>query len=368
MKKSILALLFVSSISFSFAAPATCLDFSTNLSRGAESNLVLSIQNFLFTKGFLKVTPNGYFGPSTFAAVKAYQATNGFAQVGNTGPMTRAAIKRDSCTASVGTDPSTVAPLTQQATTSINISAPVQSTGTVAPLPALSYLDLVTIFAGGQTDWTFDVHGSNFSSTTNTIYFRNTGTRKIYTIGIFPSVDLKTITLPKNIGSTVFSCGAGCNEMLPPGSYEVSVGTPGGQTSGQTMQVQSFTSYAQTGATQGALPANVSHVKFGSLSFSPSVAVLLKSVLLVAGTTTMAAGGYSNVSLVDSSINDVYQPNTDMSPFQSKILDAYVDTINSNAPGGTVMANFTIVVQDYIGKKDTTFTSAPFLVTIAGIL
>lgn len=81
----------------SFAHAASCVDLGVNLSRGAESNTVLSFQNFLYEKGYLKAAPNGYFGPGTFAAVKAYQKSVGLSQVGIVGPGTRAAIKKESC-------------------------------------------------------------------------------------------------------------------------------------------------------------------------------------------------------------------------------------------------------------------------------
>jgi peptidoglycan hydrolase-like protein with peptidoglycan-binding domain len=126
MKKSIFVALIISSFAYSHAA-GSCLDFSINLSRGSESSLVLSVQNFLFAKGFLKVAPNGYFGPSTLAAVKAYQKLNGFAQVGNTGPATRAAIKRDSCTQSqtvpqAAQPEATTTPLVQTSTSTTSVS------------------------------------------------------------------------------------------------------------------------------------------------------------------------------------------------------------------------------------------------------
>ncbi|MEZ0208807.1 MAG: peptidoglycan-binding protein [Candidatus Paceibacterota bacterium] len=361
MKKSIFVILFISSISFSFAASTPCLDFSTNLSRGSESNLVLSVQNFLFAKGFLRVTPNGYFGPSTLSAVKAYQKANGFAQVGNTGPATRGAMKRDSCTASLPTQPfvpvqTPVATTTPQAIVTPNY-----------PKPVLDFIDPVTLFAGGETDWTFDLHGT-FISSGNGVTFKNTGTGRSYFIGVFSSPDGKTLTLPKNLTSTLFSCGTNCTEKLSPGLYEVNVLIfTAGMSNTLTIEVKSFTSSVQTGSIQSALPASAQRVKFGSFTFSPSAPVLLKSVSLISGTTTIKATPYSNVSLVDLATNATYEADTSMSSFQSKMIEAYVDT-NNTSPGGTIMSNFKVIIQDYIGKKDTTFISAPFLVTIDGIL
>ncbi len=59
-------------------------------SRGAE---VTALQNFLQGNGYtIPAGPTGYFGAQTKAAVLAFQAAKGIAQVGQVGPQTRAAI------------------------------------------------------------------------------------------------------------------------------------------------------------------------------------------------------------------------------------------------------------------------------------
>lgn len=88
---SIKKLFFILSITilglqFSFAA------ITINLNRGMENSQVKELQTFLVNSGFLKATPNGYFGPATFTAVKAFQKANGISQLGNVGPATRAKI------------------------------------------------------------------------------------------------------------------------------------------------------------------------------------------------------------------------------------------------------------------------------------
>lgn len=79
---------------------ASCVDLNRGLARRDESSEVLLLQNFLFEKGYLTATPNGYFGPGTLAGVKAYQKSLGYEQAGNVGPMTRAALRRDTCSVS----------------------------------------------------------------------------------------------------------------------------------------------------------------------------------------------------------------------------------------------------------------------------
>lgn len=59
--KRIVALL-VMSLGISRVSASSCVDISKNLVRGQESSVVTSLQKFLSEKGFLKATPNGYFG------------------------------------------------------------------------------------------------------------------------------------------------------------------------------------------------------------------------------------------------------------------------------------------------------------------
>ncbi len=75
----------------------TCVDLQNNLIKGKETSEVLSLQNFLAQKGFLTAKPNGYFGVGTLAAVKKYQQSIGLSRSGQVFPLTRAAIKKETC-------------------------------------------------------------------------------------------------------------------------------------------------------------------------------------------------------------------------------------------------------------------------------
>lgn len=63
--------------------------FTMNLKQGSENDDVLELQKILKKLGYLTVEPNGYFGPSTVAAVKKFQAAHGLDQLGIVGPGTR---------------------------------------------------------------------------------------------------------------------------------------------------------------------------------------------------------------------------------------------------------------------------------------
>ncbi len=99
MKK--VTLLFAFLLSLQQVSALVCVDLSDNLFRTDENNNVKVLQDFLYEKGYLKVTPNGYFGSSTFAAVKEYQSANGINPTGVVGPVTRESLKVASCSSSI---------------------------------------------------------------------------------------------------------------------------------------------------------------------------------------------------------------------------------------------------------------------------
>lgn len=105
MKKIIAPLLVL--LSISYASAASCTDITVGLARFQESSSVLKYQQFLFDKGYLKATPNGYFGLQTLAATKQYQTSVGLSPVGNVGPMTRATIKKETCGGTTSTTTTT---------------------------------------------------------------------------------------------------------------------------------------------------------------------------------------------------------------------------------------------------------------------
>jgi len=72
------------------ATPGTGYQFTTDLEFGMEVPAVLELQKRLVSLGYLKATPNGYFGPATQAAVIAWQRAKGLPGTGYFGPLSRA--------------------------------------------------------------------------------------------------------------------------------------------------------------------------------------------------------------------------------------------------------------------------------------
>ncbi|HYC82951.1 MAG TPA: peptidoglycan-binding protein [Candidatus Paceibacterota bacterium] len=81
-------------------AAAGCVDLKTSLYIGRRNSEVALLQRFLYDRGLLAVSPTGYFGFKTMAAVRAFQGQQGLSQVGVAGPLTRAKIKTLSCAGS----------------------------------------------------------------------------------------------------------------------------------------------------------------------------------------------------------------------------------------------------------------------------
>lgn len=86
-----------SSVPKVLGASTSCADIPYNMHRGAESSNVKNLQNFLSLKGFYISDITGFYGDSTVAAVKDYQASKNLPVTGMVYDATRAAIHLDGC-------------------------------------------------------------------------------------------------------------------------------------------------------------------------------------------------------------------------------------------------------------------------------
>ena len=82
-------------------AALACVDLYSDLSYGntdaSSSGPILSLQKYLVQAGYLKATPNGYFGSATRSAVKLFQSANGISNTGRVGPLTRSLLRKQTC-------------------------------------------------------------------------------------------------------------------------------------------------------------------------------------------------------------------------------------------------------------------------------
>ncbi len=359
--------LLVVACSYSFVAAQIipCVDLPTPLSKGMESANVLKLQNFLYAKGLLKATPNGYFGNATVSAVRAYQKSVGLSQAGSVGPATRALLKKETAPYCGATTP-----VMAQATTTTAVSPSIATSSLPAQVrllaPKVTSTDFATLFENGQTDWSVSLYGENFQKEGNSVTFKNVSTGRSYSLGSFPSEDGTTIILPKNLTATAFSCGASCYERLTSGRYEVTVSVVGAPSSTQVsvVQIHPFTISAQTGAMSGALPYASEGVKFGTVAFSASQPVIVRSVTLNTSSSTISDGAISAFVLKDEMTGQTFASDKEFGANQTMIVGAYVTT--NNVKAGDIAGSFSVEVEDYLGKKRTTFVSPSFLVTVRG--
>ena len=109
MKKNITKFVLLFFVIFSFisianktfaesACASIASDIQINQSDTTENgNAVTTLQDFLYKNGYLTVSPTGYFGNSTLAAVKAFQVANGINATGYVGVLTRTKIQNLDC-------------------------------------------------------------------------------------------------------------------------------------------------------------------------------------------------------------------------------------------------------------------------------
>jgi Big-like domain-containing protein/putative peptidoglycan binding protein len=113
----------------------TPLTLTQNLSEGDTGASITSLQQFLVAQGYLHVSPTGYFGTLTQAAVQAFQQAQGIVSsgtpqttgYGQVSPKTRAAIASSCTTASkaITTSSPTTASATSTATTTPGLITPI---------------------------------------------------------------------------------------------------------------------------------------------------------------------------------------------------------------------------------------------------
>lgn len=83
---------------FANTTSARCdVQLTRNMQTGSEGTEVTVLQSFLNRAGYLSVTPNGHFGPSTTSAVRAFQRDNDLSASGYVGDATLNAINERFC-------------------------------------------------------------------------------------------------------------------------------------------------------------------------------------------------------------------------------------------------------------------------------
>lgn len=347
-----------------------CVDVKINLTKGAESESVISLQKFLYSKGFLKVAPNGYFGPGTMQAVKVYQKSAGLPPTGAVFAMTRLAIRNATCnsvsTSTIGTAlPAEIPPSFASSTGSspVPLALPVLVNRI---RPVIISLDKGTLFKGATTTWGIVINGSAFSDASNTVYFRSRESGRVYRIGVFPSVDKKTILLPPTITKNSFSCGSACSEALPIGTFDMTVQHEGGESDPIFLAIKGF-SISSTSGSLNTPVQNGSNQFLGTISYAPSVPLYVTNLDLAVVVSGLGGGNVSNLTFRDEISGKnitTFGSQVASDENQSKIIGVY-GTVGAKSSGSITISG-TITAVDYIGNKPVQFQVPTFLTTLVG--
>ncbi len=133
-----------------YAVDIACIDISKNLRVGmrdtAQSSEVYSLQNFLFSRNYLKVSPTGYFGRITEKAVKDFQYNENIYSSGFVGTITRSKITSLTCkTKSENTE------VVQSATSTPTYTATSTAVKTELPYKSTDFTEWTTVWGDSST-------------------------------------------------------------------------------------------------------------------------------------------------------------------------------------------------------------------------
>ncbi len=407
MKKYFFASILILS-SFNFSSALVCTDLKVNLVKNNKGNNVLVLQNFLLEKGFLKATPNGYFGNGTFLAVKNYQKSIGLAQSGKVFPLTRESIKKDSCQ-----NPSSNNKSSNQSNSTTNVctmdvmrcpdgsyvgrSGPkcefiaCPKEGSVAtstpliintPTPSITSIDRKFFFENGIVDKGFTLIGNDFSTTSNNIYAVSRLDNKRYFIGSFNKLSGATSTIyaSSSLSSDSFYCGTNCFKKLSRGSYDMYINKDKTDSNPTSFYIESFNINAFSGSDNTAIKASSTQVKIASIQFSPGVSVLVDSITIELNPETqespnvqqIKSSHFGNFKFKDAETGQyiassgsgtyTFTP-ISLSAYGSKTIDIYADV---RAPdSGYLHATFGINVRDSLTNNKSKINSDDIHLTIS---
>ncbi|MEI6057467.1 MAG: peptidoglycan-binding protein [bacterium] len=217
--------------------PAPCVALTADLTSGATDQYpgpVTLLQNYLASAGYLKVKSNGHFGPSTKAAVKAFQKANSITQTGTAGPLTRAALQKKSCTTKTSAAISIPANTPIYSTTlSPNQVATTGTTVPVVPTTPVVANNPVTITSPASGDVLTIGKANTILWNTSTVNPYNLILEQVGGAGAgFIASNLSNGSSYSWKAGNVFSSAAQANQNVATGTYRVRIeSTTGGVTS-----------------------------------------------------------------------------------------------------------------------------------------
>ena len=322
---SILSFAIVLFFSISLASNVLASSVIGQAKYGESNANVTAIQNILISKGYLKSSASGHFGPATFAAVKAFQKDNGLSSVGTVGPKT-ATILSSFLSLDVVSSTDTSNNSSTNNTSKINCVSP-----TIAVNPSslnagdqiigksqinieLGKIDLIpSVGCNIQlTQIVLKVIGPNGVSYTSAIGPSNTG----YVSAVPQSVPPTPVALPGS-GST-----SGTTSGEPAGGYW---GTSGLTNIGpyildfpsSSVVSQYISNLSGNSGRPSSYQGDTIFLNFGPLTQAPEITAINKplsmdfvgSTYWVDGTVLSQIGGISNVQVLSMDGYNIDKPN-----------------------------------------------------------
>jgi peptidoglycan hydrolase-like protein with peptidoglycan-binding domain len=392
---------FILAIMMTGGFASACIDIPQNLYRYEENDEILAVQNFFFAKGLLKATPNGYYGPGTYRAVIAYQKENNIRLTGTLGPITRSALKKETCSTELPSSPLPSVSLPQASATTTTATStasalpsskatsttPLPLATTTPPLtptvatttvvtqtcfftalcdtslnyssgttskPAIISLNRSLFLRGALINKNLVISGKAFASY-NRVFLRSLVTGKQYLLGDFSSDNGSTITVDSQRFNDALVCGASCEESPSAGDYVLYVKNGSGESGATYISLKSYTTSTVTAS---AIPVSGQGIKIATVRVRADIPLVFRTLTLyMPYGATMPINILSNVSLKEtvdgttypfSSIGEVHS--VDFAKLrtvanQSKTYDIYAD-VKEGLTGAKSIYSGYLVVQD----------------------
>ncbi|MEN9338035.1 MAG: hypothetical protein RIQ41_349, partial [Candidatus Parcubacteria bacterium] len=157
--------------------------------------------------------------------------------------------------------------------------------------------------------------------------------------------------------------------MLPAGDYDISIETEGGESNTLRTKINTFSISSSSGSPYTSIKQMATGTLLGVVSFSASVPYEISEVSAQTASDGLQGGaGLTNVVIKDEITKEVLSTFIGapaLSAYQSKIVGVYGDI--ESFTSGYIHGTVTVTINDFVGKKQSTFISAPFSVSVSGI-
>lgn len=239
--------------------------------------------------------------------------------------------------------------------------------------PYIDSIDKAIFLSGGVMSAPLVIHGNNFTSASNTVTLVLQGGRKVYTLGMFPSVDGLIITAISSFTITPFPCGVLCVETLPVGGYDVIVTTEKGDSNTGFISLQGITATSVSNGNDKPFIPKSTHMKLGTVALSSQSLVTLKSLSFTLEGTTTLLSKVTNFTITDAMTGKIINgglnftlPDEMISNNETKIYELYANIADiDNSYAGRIEIGGAFTVKEAISNSLVVVPIPKFMITIS---